>query len=39
MSMITTSSRAISRDPGVLLIGFATDSSTPLRFAQNERPL
>ena len=38
MSMTSTSSRAKSRDPGALL-GFATGFSTPLRFAQNERPL
>ena len=33
MSMITTSSRAISRDPGVLLFGFDA------RFTQVERAL
>jgi hypothetical protein len=39
MSMTSTSSRAKSRDPDALLIGFVTDSSTPLRFAQNDRAL
>jgi hypothetical protein len=39
MSLTSTSSRAKSRDPGGLLIGFATGFFDSLRFAQNDRAL